>query len=126
MKIKISHKGDFMKTQRFLRRRRIAKIELLLRKYGDIGVTELGNQTPRDTGEAASSWYYDIERTSKGWVLHFMNSDMVENTPLVILLQYGHGTRGGTYILGRDFINPAIKPVMDSLSATLWKEVISE
>lgn len=49
---------------------------------------------------------------------------MVGRTPLVILLQYGHGTNNGGYVEGIDFINPAIKPIFEKLANEAWKEVI--
>jgi len=44
---------------------------------------------------------------------------------VVILLQYGHGTGTGGYVRGRDFINPAIKPVFDKIANDVWKAVTS-
>lgn len=41
-----------------------------------------------------------------------------------MILQYGHGTRGGGYVAGRDYINPAIKPIFDELADEAWEEII--
>ena len=41
----------------------------------------------------------------------------------VILLQYGHGTKDGGYIVGRNFINPVMKPIFDRLGEEMWREV---
>jgi hypothetical protein len=38
-------------------------------------------------------------------------------------LQYGHGTRTGGWVEGRDYIMPAIRPIFDRLAAEVWGEV---
>ena len=48
---------------------------------------------------------------------------MAGNVPVVILLQYGHATREGTYIEGTDFINPAMKEIFESIADEAWREV---
>lgn len=40
-----------------------------------------------------------------------------------MLIQYGHGTKNGGYVSGVDFINPAIKSVMDKMADSIWREV---
>ena len=44
---------------------------------------------------------------------------------IAVLLQYGHGTRNGGYVEGRDYINPAIQPVFDRIAEEAWREVQS-
>ena len=38
------------------------KIEAILRKYGEIAVSKLSAQTPKDSGITASSWKNEIVR----------------------------------------------------------------
>lgn len=121
--IRVVHKGNFTNTLRFLKRDPDVKIRAIMHKHGSLGISELRRATPRDTSEAANSWSFDIKKTKTGWSLDFYNSDMAGSVPVVILLQYGHGTRGGTYVQGRDFINPAIGPIFDKLLVDIWKEV---
>lgn len=40
-----------------------------------------------------------------------------------ILIQYGHGTNGGGYVNGIDYINPAMKPILSEIADDIWKEV---
>ena len=40
-----------------------------------------------------------------------------------MILQYGHGTGTGGYVVGRDYINPAIQPIFDQIADAAWKEV---
>jgi len=121
--LKFKYKGNYEKTTAFLER--LGKIDpkIILEKYGTRGVTALAANTPVDSGETKNSWRYKIEKNKGGYSLSWYNTKMAGSVPLVILLQYGHGTSGGTYVPGRDFINPAIRPILDSLSEELWKEV---
>ena len=92
-------------------------------KYGQMGVKALSDATPKLTGLAASSWYYTIERDNKGTKLIFSNSDIEGGCNVAILIQYGHGTKSGGYVEGRDYINPALQPIFEDLKNKLLKEV---
>lgn len=117
------HKGDLKKTDTFLRKMLRRDSMSILNKYGKIGVDRLLQYTPKDTGETALSWGYRIEKKGHEYKLIWTNSNISDGFPVAILIQYGHGTTGGTYVEGRDFINPALKDVFDELAEELWKEV---
>lgn len=121
--IRFSHKGDFSKTQRFFER--VKEVVRLgdLDKYGREGVAALASATPVDTGLTASSWYYEIEHQSDSATISFHNSNIQNGVPIAIILQYGHGTRNGGWVEGRDYINPAIQPIFDKIANDAWKEV---
>lgn len=121
--LKFSHKGNFDKTIAFLQRSTRIDPRIILDKYGRLGVSALAAATPVDTGETKDSWKYEVKKTRRGYEISWHNTKAAGTAPLVILLQYGHGTSAGTYIPGRDFINPAIGPILDSLSEELRKEV---
>lgn len=121
--ITFEQKGDFSKTDKFLEKiLNIAKLGTL-DKYGKMGVDALSAATPIETGLAASSWTYEIERTKSGTNIVWSNSDIEGGCSVVLLLQYGHATRGGTYVKGVDFINPAMRPVFDQIAEESWREV---
>jgi len=42
---------------------------------------------------------------------------------IAIILQYGHATKNGGYVQGQDYINPAIRPIMDKIADDVWREV---
>lgn len=115
--------GSFKSTERFLKNLQNGSIYKILNAQGQLGVDALSRATPRDTGNAARSWTYTVTKEGKNWKLTWQNTDTVGGEPLVILLQYGHGTGTGGYVAGRDFINPAMKPVFDKIADTVWKEV---
>lgn len=122
----IKQKGDFKKTENFLKEAsKLSQFKPLFEKYGSLGVQALADSTPVDTGETALSWAYEIQTTPQGYKLIWTNSHIVDGAPIAILIQYGHATRSGSFIPGRDFINPVIRPIFDNLSQELWKEVTS-
>lgn len=117
------HKGDFSKTTSFMVR---AKDSINIRDldcYGREGVAALASATPVDTGTTANSWYYQIERKKGSITISFCNSNIQNGVPIAIILQYGHGTRNGGWVQGRDYINPAIRPVLDKIAKNAWEEV---
>ena len=121
--ITFRHKGDFSKLTRFLERaKNVVKIGDL-DKIGKAGVDALASATPVDTGLTASSWYYEIENKNGSIEIRFNNSNIQNGVPIAIILQYGHGTRNGGWVEGRDYINPAIQPIFDKLSKEAWEEV---
>ena len=120
------HKGNLKKTTRFLER--MVKEEYLknLDKYGQEGVQALSLATPVDSGKTATSWDYRIEKTNDGTKIVWTNSNVNKGVNIAIILQYGHGTRNGGYVQGRDYINPAIRPIFDKIADDAWKEVTKE
>ena len=121
--ITVRQKGDFSKTTKFLERVREAVNLGLLDKYGREGVNALKSATPVDTGLTASSWYYEIENRNGVARLTFNNSNIQNGVPIAIILQYGHGTKNGGWVQGRDYINPALKPLFDEITDRAWREV---
>ena len=121
--IAFKHKGDFSKVTKYLKKVRKGINIDNLRQYAQRGVDALMASTPVDTGLTARSWYYEIEE-SRGIVrISFCNSNIQNGVPIAIILQYGHGTRNGGWVEGRDYINPAIQPIFDEITKNAWKEV---
>lgn len=121
--ISIRQKGDFANTTRYFERVKKGVRLSGLERYGREGVTALASATPVDTGQTANSWSYKIESQNGIAKIVFYNSNVVNGVPIAIILQYGHGTRNGGYVQGRDYINPALQPVFDQLAEHAWKEV---
>lgn len=121
--ISFRQKGDFSKLTRFLERaKNVVKIGEL-DKYGRAGVAALASATPVDSGLTASSWYYKVEHQNGSASINFYNSNINDGVPIAIILQYGHGTRTGGWVQGRDYINPAVQPLFDKIADDAWKEV---
>lgn len=121
--ISFRQKGDFSKLTKFLERAKETVYLGDLNKYGRQGVAALASATPIDSGETASSWYYEIENNKESATITFYNSNVQNGVPIAIILQYGHGTRNGGWVEGRDYINPAIQPIFDQIVDDAWREV---
>ena len=124
--ITFRQKGDFSKLTRFLERAREAVHLGDLDKYGRQGVAALSSATPVDSGLTAESWYYEIENKNGSATITFNNSNIQNGVPIAIILQYGHGTRNGGWVEGRDYINPAIQPIFDEIANEAWREVTKQ
>lgn len=119
--IKVS--GEFKQTTKFL-----DKILNLFRtgvfdKFGQKGVNALRQYTPKKTGTTANSWYYEINRNSGNVTINWLNSNINKGVLIAVILQYGHGTRNGGYVRGRDYINPAMRSIFQQIADDLWEEV---
>lgn len=121
--IKIRQKGGFKKLTSFLERAKESFDTGILDEYGKKGVAALSSATPVDTGLTASSWFYKIENKNGVAKIEFHNSNVQKGVLIALILQYGHGTKNGGYVVGRDYINPAIQPIFDELAENAWKEV---
>ncbi len=125
MTISFSSSGDFRRTGNWLERLMKADISSALHRYGRQGVDALSKATPQESGLAAASWGYEVTRSGTSWSIYWTNTNIENGFQVVIGLQFGHGTGTGGWVAGQDFINPAIKPVMDRIAADVWKAVTS-
>jgi len=123
MLVTFKNRGDFSKTDKFFNRLLRRDYLNVLEKYGQQGVAALSASTPVKTGKTASSWEYIITHSPTESKIEWVNTNVVAGTNVAILLQYGHGTKNGGYVVGRDFINPALKPIFDKMADEAWKEV---
>ena len=121
--ITFNQKGDFSKLSSYLERARESLRFGKLDQFGREGVAALAAATPKDTGETAASWYYKIDRSEGSVTISFHNSNIQNGVPIAVILQYGHGTNNGGYVQGRDYINPALRPIFDKIAEYAWKEV---
>ena len=121
--ITFRQKGDFPKLTNFLEKAKRAVNLSLLDRYGREGVAALASATPVDSGLTADSWSYEIVRRDGSVTINFNNSNIQNGVPIAIILQYGHATGTGGWVEGRDYINPAIRPIFDRLANDAWKEV---
>ena len=121
--ISFSHKGDFSKTKRFLKKAKEKAFYKHLDEYARTGVEALREHTPIDSGTTAASWTYEIKVDNDSATITWMNTNTNKGENIAILIQYGHGTGTAGYVHGRDYINPAMRPVFDKIAENIWKEV---
>lgn len=117
--------GSFDNAEKFLRKMSTMNIDSILNSEAQKGVAALSQATPKDSGRAAISWGYKIEKTHNSVTIAWTNSDVENGFPVALMIQYGHGTGTGGYVQGKDFINPAMRPVFDRIAETVWKAVTS-
>lgn len=125
MRVKFEVSGGFTKTERFLNRMKRREYLNVLDEFGRDGVQALRNATPVDSGATAEAWDYEIKRSRNYTEIVWTNSNINDGVPIAVILQYGHGTGTGGYVQGRDYINPAIRPIFDEIAEKAWKVVTS-
>ena len=123
MGVTFKHRGSFRRSERFLNTIKGSRYLNILDRYGQMGVNALASATPKDTGKTASCWTYEIERNDKRTTISWLNTNTNQNVNIAVILQYGHSTGSGGYVQGRDYINPAIRPIFDLIAQKAWKEV---
>lgn len=123
--ITFEQKGNLKNTINFLKNiKKMKNIDYsFLNKYGEEGVQALKEATPKDTGATSRSWYYKIVSDENSISIQWLNSNIIKNTPIAIILQYGHATGTGGYVEGIDYINPAIRPIFNDIEKRFWEEV---
>jgi hypothetical protein len=119
----ITTSGSFDKTEAFLKKMSSGGIFDQLSRYGEAGRAALAGATPLDSGETANSWTYEIVQDAKSWSIIWGNTHIEDGRPIAVLLQFGHGTRTGGFVEGRDYINPALQGIFDQIATEAWKVV---
>lgn len=115
----LSWQGDYRATKRWMDKMDAGSVADVLRSCGEKGIEALSAATPVRTGKTAASWGFEAKTSSKGVTLTWTNSNVVNGVPIAIILQYGHGTGTGGYVHGRDYINPAMRPVFDEIESRI-------
>ena len=115
--------GSFSNTEKFLNAMQKLDLSGILDKYAAKGTAALREHTPIDSGLTAASWSHRVERSGGGYRIVWSNSHSIRGTNIAIILQYGHGTGTGGYVQGRDYINPAMRPIFDQIADEVWKVV---
>lgn len=123
--ITIQTSGSFKNLDKFLARMSKGDIFANLGSLAQEGVAALSRNTPVDSGSTASAWSYSVEKGRGSYTIIWENHNVNNGAVIALLLQYGHGTGTGGYVSGRDYINPTMKPVFDSIADRAWKVVTS-
>ena len=121
--ITIESEGEWKMTRNWFDRMTKLDLALIMNQFGKEGVSALAAATPSRSGLTSKSWNYEVTRKGNNWKITWTNSNVNKGANIAVLIQYGHGTRNGGYVVGRDYINPAIRPVFDKIAKQAWKEV---
>jgi hypothetical protein len=123
---KLESSGSFSSLENFLTKMSRGEIFKVLKKYGKEGVDALSKNTPLDSGDTRNAWDFEVTNTRRSHTITWTNDHKTaDGEPIAIILQYGHGTGTGGYVQGRDYINPAMRPVFDNIAEKVWKAVTS-
>lgn len=124
--VTVKQHGSYAKTEKLLKHASSKSLitRAMLIPYAERGVNRLSSMTPLDTGETKSSWFYKIKIEEGLARIEWHNDNVVDGCNIAIILQYGHATRQGGWVEGRDYINPAMRPVFDALANDIWREVV--
>ena len=115
----------FKNIEKWLKETAETDFTAILKRCGEEGVKALAQATPEDTGTTAAKWRYEIKRTGRGKAtVYFCNDNVHDGANVAVLLQYGHGTGTGGYVQGIDYINPALKPVFETLIANMQRPAV--
>jgi hypothetical protein len=125
MGLEISSSGSFDGIEKFLKAMQKFDLRQILEPLAERGVRALAAHTPIDSGLASRSWGYRIVQNGSSVTITWTNTDIENGFPVAVALQYGYGTGTGGYVQGRDYINPAMKPVFDSIANEVWRAVTS-
>jgi len=123
MSITFTQRGDWARTTRYLERMNRLQLAAILSRYGQMGVDALANATPVDSGLTSQSWSFEVISRRGFHSIRWHNTNQENGLPIAILLQYGHGTGTGGYVQGRDYINPAVRPIFDKIATEVQREV---
>lgn len=123
MRLSVSSSGSFSKLESFLKRDTASNLKQSMHRFGQKGVDALAASTPVESGETRAAWRYEIKKGRKVSSITWFNDHVNEEVNIAVILQYGHATGNGGWVEGRDYINPALRPIFDGFAAELWMEV---
>ena len=120
--IKVKRKGDFSRTKRYLGKALVAYDKAQLEKIAEKNLHILKEATPRNTGTLANQWGYQIVKTDNGYGILYTNTDIQNGYNIAILVDHGHATRTGTWVYGKNYIDPAIQKTYEAIMKQTWEE----
>ena len=121
--IRFETRGDFARSTRWLTKLERAEFYRKVNALAATGTSALASATPVDSSKTANSWQHKVTISRTSCKIEWLNTNVNQGVPIAIILQYGHGTGTGGYVAGRDYINPAMRPVFEKIATEVWNEV---
>lgn len=125
IRVKYKQSKSSKKNMEQLKQMKINGVMLELDRFGQMGVERLQAASPVLTGLMANSWHYEIIKNDKKTAIIWYNTDIENRLNVAIIVDQGHATKGGGWIKGKNFIEPAMQPVYEALDKYLKEEVFS-
>lgn len=101
------------------------KFDSMVRQYAETGLDRLREATPHYTGYAASSWSYNIENNGSTTTITWSNDDIEGGYSVIMLIEYGHGVKGGGYVNGKHFVAESMDGIFEEFVTELWEAIRS-
>lgn len=105
--------GSFDRTREWLAR--LSQDDLTIstmEAMGQAGVENLAATTPKDTGQTAAGWGYDLTvRMNQSELSWYNTAHPHVSGNLARMLYTGYSTGTGGYVPPRDYITPAMEPI---------------
>lgn len=120
--IKVKMKGSFDRTKKYLGKTLVAYDKQQLDKIAEKNLHILKEATPSNTGTLANQWCYEIVKTDSGYGILYKNTDIQNGYNIAILVDRGHGTKTGTWVAGKNYIDPAIRKTYEAIIKQTWEE----
>lgn len=121
--IKFKQKGNFENLDKYFHKSseivKVKDIEPIARKC----VQKLIEVTPKDSGLTAESWNYLIVRNDEGVTIQINNTNIQNGINVALLIEYGHGTRNGSWIEGKNYIAPTVLSAYLEVMNSTWEEL---
>lgn len=102
-------------------KRRLEKMKIdpkfvKLNEFGQKGVDALQAATPVRTGKTANSWYYEINESNGVTHLIWYNTNVNDGVNIAVIVDTGHASLDGSWTPGQNYIESAIRPVIDEIN----------
>lgn len=121
--VQIKNKGDFLKLDTYFKKSlkitKFRKVEEIVQEC----IEKLRAVTPEDTGLTSRSWTCVIERYKKSVKVEISNTNIQNGINVALLLEYGHATRNGVWIEGKNYIAPVVLEYYNQILNSTWKEL---
>lgn len=125
MKISFNSKGDFNVIRSWLDNVSKRNPSTTLDRIAGEGVKSLKSNTPRETGETASSWLSEVITKGDISEIAWKNTAHPESQVNVAkLIELGHGTGTGGYVPPKPYIKKSMAPVWKEVDNKIVKELI--
>jgi hypothetical protein len=121
--VTIESKGDFKKATRFFKKSRKAVQLKNATSVAEKCIQRLKAVTPVETGITANSWTYKIERGWRKTTIQINNTNIQNGINIALLLEFGHRTKGGGWVSGKNYIEPEIQKAYNEVLNKTWKEL---
>lgn len=125
MKVSFQQSGNFSDTLAWLAKVSKPIQPSVIHQIARDGEVALSKNTPKDTGETASSWTSDI--TTRGNVLEVAwrnHAHPQSRLNVAKLIDLGHGTRNGGYVPPRPYIKQSMESVWKKVDNVVMKELV--